>query len=196
MYKFEDIKIDLQKNLKPSRYEHILRVIDKAVNLAEVYDIDKEKIKTAALLHDCAKGNEAYYKKVYNDDYNLFISKKEYKEFKNPFLEHCLLGAIVSINKYKITDKEIINSIIYHTTGRVGMSDFEKIIYLADKTESGRNYPNVEKIRKMSLIDLNNAIILSVNNTIGYLIDENQEISLKTIKLRNNLIGGYIGEQD
>ena len=73
------------------------------------------------------------------------------------------------------------------------MSILEKIIYLADKTEIGRNYPEVENIRKISLTSLNNAIIVSINNNIKYLIDRNQEISVNSILLRNKLIGGISG---
>ncbi|MDL2310515.1 bis(5'-nucleosyl)-tetraphosphatase (symmetrical) YqeK [Peptostreptococcaceae bacterium OttesenSCG-928-C18] len=193
MCRFENIKADLKQHMKTSRYEHTLRVVEEASKLAKIYNLNEEKVKIAAILHDCAKGKESYFKELYKDEYNLLVSKNDFKEFKNPFLEHSILGAIVARNKYKVTDKEILDSIIYHTTGRVSMTDFEKVVYLADKTEMGRNYPGVEKIREMSLINLNNAIILNINNTIEYLIEKNQEISIKTVKLRNNLVGGYIG---
>lgn len=73
------------------------------------------------------------------------------------------------------------------------MTEIEKVIYLADKTENGRDYPSVDKIREKSLINLNDAIILSINNNIKYLIENNQIISINTIKLRNELIGGISG---
>ncbi|WP_100065079.1 bis(5'-nucleosyl)-tetraphosphatase (symmetrical) YqeK [Miniphocaeibacter massiliensis] len=192
MCRFEDIQNDLRDKLKKSRYEHTLRVVEKSIELAGLYNINKEKIKIAALLHDCAKGKEDTYKNLYSEEFNLLISKEEFKEFRNPFLEHCLLGAIVAKNKYKIKDVQILNAIIYHTTGRLNMNDFEKVLYLADKTEIGRNYNNVKKIREKSLLDLNSAIILSINNTILYLIKRNQEISINTILLRNSLLGGYV----
>ncbi len=184
---------DLKENLKPSRYEHVLRVVKKAVELGEIYAVNIEKCRVAALLHDCAKGNEEKYKEEYFTFYNDLIKKEEYKEFLNPFLEHCLLGRIIAGEKYKVDDEDVLNSILYHTTGRVDMSIYEKIIYLADKTEMGRDYPEVDKIRKTSIKDLNSAIIISINNTIKYLIDKDQEISINSILLRNQLIGG-IGE--
>ncbi len=193
MWTIKDIRLDLQEKLKVPRYEHTLRVVDKAIELSKNYKVNEEKAKLASLLHDCAKGNEKYYKEIYKKEYDLSIKKEEFKSFKNPYLQHCILGAVVAREKYKVEDEEVLNSIIYHTTGRVNMNILEKIVYLADKTENGRVYENVEKIRKSSLTNLNNAIILSINNTVKYLIENNQEISVETVVLRNSLIGGYVG---
>lgn len=190
MIDYNIIDEDLKYMLKPSRYEHILRVVEKAVELGDIYRANIDKCKLAALLHDCAKGNEKHYKEKYSDIYNRLIEKKQYKEFSNPFLQHCLLGRIVAREKYEVEDEDILNAILYHTTGRVNMTIYEKIIYLADKTEDGRDYPEVDDIRKASIIDLNSAIIISINNNIKYLIDRNQEISVNSILLRNQLIGG------
>lgn len=193
MYNLEFILQELKSDLKESRYIHTLNVAKKAEELANIYDIDNIKATIAALLHDCAKGNEDLYIKEYLEIYDFLINKDEYKEFNNVFLRHCLIGRIVAEEKYGVVDEDILNSILYHTTGRVEMSILEKIIYLADKTEIGRNYPEVENIRKISLTSLNNAIIVSINNNIKYLIDRNQEISVNSILLRNKLIGGISG---
>lgn len=190
MTDIEKIKEDLKKMLKPSRYKHSIEVSKKALELGKIYNIDLNKCYTAAILHDCAKGNEIYYKNIYNEDYKELIVKKDLKEFENPFLQHCILGYIVAKNKYKVSDKEILNAILFHTTGRINMTELEKIIYISDKVEDSRLYPEVEKIRKESFFNINNAIILSINNNIEYLIEKKQMISVKSIELRNSLLGG------
>ncbi|QQK07162.1 bis(5'-nucleosyl)-tetraphosphatase (symmetrical) YqeK [Miniphocaeibacter halophilus] len=193
MFSFEEIKENLKRDLKKSRYEHTLRVVNKAEEIAGKYKLDINKCKLAALLHDCGKGKEEHYKNKYISEYNKLIKKDEYVEFKNPFLEHCIIGYLVAKNHYKVEDNDVLNAILWHTTGRLGMTEIEKVIYLADKTENGRDYPSVDKIREKSLINLNDAIILSINNNIKYLIENNQIISINTIKLRNELIGGISG---
>ena len=40
-------------------------------------------------------------------------------------------------------DVEIINAVRYHTSGRMNMTLLEKIIYLADYIEPGRQFPGV-----------------------------------------------------
>lgn len=50
-----EIQKKLKKELRPRRYEHTLNVVDSALKLAEIYPCDPNKVKLAALLHDCAK---------------------------------------------------------------------------------------------------------------------------------------------
>ena len=72
--KIKEIENNLSKMLKKTRYEHVLRVRDKAIELAKLYNQDSVKIELAALLHDCAKNNE----EMYLDKY-----KKEFEELRD-----------------------------------------------------------------------------------------------------------------
>ncbi len=64
-------------------------------------------------------------------------------------LWHAPVGAIIAASEFNVTDKEVLNAIRYHTTGRAGMSKLEKVIYVADMTEPGRNFPGVENLREL-----------------------------------------------
>ena len=61
---------------------------------------------------------------------DLFTEKK---------LLHSPAGATLAKNEFGIEDKEILDAICYHTTGRGDMTLLEKIVYLADKIEPSRN---------------------------------------------------------
>ncbi len=50
---------------------------------------------------------------------------------------------------FGITDRELLDAVSYHTTGRAGMTLLEKIIFIADAVEPGRDYPGVEEIREL-----------------------------------------------
>ena len=51
--------------------------------------------------------------------------------------------------KYGVTDPDILNAILNHTTGRPDMSLLEKIVWLSDYIEPGRKQaPNLPEIRK------------------------------------------------
>ncbi|CDI50239.1 metal dependent phosphohydrolase [Clostridium tetani 12124569] len=54
----EEIEDYLKKNLKEKRFLHSLRVKDMAIKMAKFYNIDIEKTKMAALIHDCAKNKK------------------------------------------------------------------------------------------------------------------------------------------
>ncbi len=62
-------------------------------------------------------------------------------EENNPQLLHALAAAIIAKEEMKIEDEDILNSVIYHTTGREDMSLLEKIIYIADYIEPSRDFP-------------------------------------------------------
>ena len=58
-----------------------------------------------------------------------------YKYFKeiekdNLALSHSLIGSYIAKYEFGINDKDIINAIKYHTTGKEDMDIIEKIIYI------------------------------------------------------------------
>lgn len=57
MLSINEIKEYLQKNLKPSRYEHILGVAETAKKLASVYGVDENKAEKTWILR--GKKNES-----------------------------------------------------------------------------------------------------------------------------------------
>ena len=77
MWGVDEIKSYLKDNLKPSRYGHTLGVVKTAIELAEIYNEDKQKAEIAALCHDIAK-NMSYEDmlKVIEEE-NLKLSNDE-----------------------------------------------------------------------------------------------------------------------
>ena len=56
----------------------------------------------------------------------------------HPYLLHARVGSYLAKKEYKIEDPEILSAILYHTTGRPGMTLLEQIIFTADYIEPGR----------------------------------------------------------
>ena len=83
--------------------------------------------------------------------------------------------------KYHVTDRFILDAIRYHTTGRPGMTELEKIIYIADYIEPNRKMLfNLQGIRAAAFRDLNEAMVLILQNTLQYLEDKNVSIDQLT----------------
>lgn len=176
----------LKDNLKESRFNHSIGVRDTAIKLAKIYGEDEEKAKIAGLIHDCAK--------YINNDNMLNISKKyghniTEVEKNTPSILHGCVGAYIAENIMGITDKYILDAIIYHTTGRKNMTLLDKIIYLADYIEPLRNFPGVDNVRNIAYNKgLDEAIMISFNNTIKYVIERNQLLHNKTVEARNYML--------
>jgi len=49
------------------------------------------------------------------------------------------------------------------------MSILEKVIFLADSIEPGRNYPGVDEIRQVAESDLDQACLMCLERTIDYI---------------------------
>ena len=65
-------------------------------------------------------------------------------------LWHAPVGAIIASSEFNVIDKEVLNAVKYHTTGRAGMSKLEKVIYVSDMTEPGRNFSGRHAITGVS----------------------------------------------
>ena len=70
------------------------------------------------------------------------------------------------------------------------MSKLEKIIFVADVIEPGRNFPGVDLIREKIEKDLDEAVILVCDFTIKYNIDRKRIIHPNTLYTRNSLLKG------
>ena len=105
----------------------------------------------------------------------------------NANLAHGPIAAKIMKRDYGITDPDLLNAVRYHTTGRAGMSLLEKVLYLADAIEPGRNYPGVEEIRKRAETSLDDACLLSMERSIRYIEDRGLFLHEDTIKARDDL---------
>jgi predicted HD superfamily hydrolase involved in NAD metabolism len=179
------IEAQLKKELSAKRYCHTIGVVESALSLAKRYRCNLDQASTAALLHDCAKNFSSKELIDYADKNKI---KTDRITLIEPQLLHGPVGAIVAKTTYNIEEKEILNAIRYHTTGRKNMSKLEKIIYLADFIEPGRVYPGVDELRKLAFVDLDRAVIKALTNTICYVASLNGLIHERTIKARNDLL--------
>lgn len=138
---FEELKPKVKELLKESRWNHTLGVVDVAEDLALMNNVDPWKAKIAALLHDCAKNLSDEVLDKFLKDNNIDISYLDgYKK-----VVHSHVGAEYIKNVFKIDDEEMYNAIKYHTTGRPDMSCLEKIVFLADFLDPGRDYKEYAK---------------------------------------------------
>lgn len=181
MFDFSKYEDKLKEKIGNKRFNHTLRVCETALKIND--GVDENKIRQAALLHDCAKYNEDYYLDKYKDqiDFPDYI-------LENKFVLHAFLGSIVAKKEYNIKDREVLDAISYHTTARANMTKLDKIILLADAIEPKRSYPGVDKLRELSKKDLTEAVLFSLDGTIKSLVDRKVEICPLTIEARNYII--------
>lgn len=175
----------VESRISPKRFAHTKRVLETALILADKHKVDLDKTRIAALLHDYAKDVEAEKLVRIIEDSGFLLTPLE---LADPELLHGPVGAIMAREDFSIEDKDILESIKYHTTGNVGLSQLAKIIYLADGIEPFRKYPGIEDIKKAAEKDLDEALLLSLNLSLEYLIRKGRLVHPLSIETRNDLI--------
>ncbi|WP_051688787.1 bis(5'-nucleosyl)-tetraphosphatase (symmetrical) YqeK [Butyrivibrio sp. AE2032] len=155
--------------LGAKRLLHTLNVGYLSAHLADVFGCDKNKALIAGALHDCAKElpleEQSALARKYSGD--LFTEKK---------LLHSPAGATFASEQFGIKDKEILDAICYHTTGKGGMSTLEKIVYLADKIEPARNYTDLSPIRAAAEKDLDSAMRMTAAAVRDKFVSQGRDI--------------------
>ena len=195
MINYEDLYNEVKEILSEKRFKHSEGVVKRALEYADIYNVDKEKLKLVAIAHDIAKEFSEEENQKYIREYNIELDEVENQ---NNNLLHAKVGAYICKNKYNFTD-DMVNAVRFHTTGRESMSMLEKIIYLADATEDSRSYnkePYVNIIKEN--IDIGMCEVCKW--VINHLMERKSVIHLDTIKCYNyytkkNEIGGCYGYQ-
>jgi len=81
----------------------------------------------------------------------------------------------------------VVEAIRWHTSGRVGMSTLEKIIYVADYMEPNRSFPGVEELRRLAFEDLDAAMRMGLEMTMEHLRNQGQPMGRASIEALEDL---------
>lgn len=168
----------VREKLTEKRYLHTLGVVEAAVQLADRYGADSKKAEIAAIFHDYAKfRDESEMAKIIKENEQISSGLLDYHKE----LWHAPVGAYLVQKEIGIVDEEILNAIRFHTTGRPNMSTLEKVVCLADYIEPGRQFPGVEEVRELAKSSLDQALAISLLNTICYLEKQGQTVYPLTV---------------
>ncbi len=169
MQDHEELLDYLKQNIDEKRLKHSIGTAGEAVKLAKRFGADENKAYVAGLLHDVAKGKCKYGLGRLANEYCI---DPDEIESKNIELIHGRLGAAMIEKQLNIHDEEILSAIRWHTTGRKGMTLLDKIIYLADLIEPGRNFDGIDDIRRIAYENIDEAMREALKQVMGFVKSE------------------------
>ena len=173
-----------QNRLSSKRFNHCQMVAKAAKELAILYNEDEQKAEIAGILHDIVKEKSKEYLLYIMEECGVNLSEIE----KNtPQIWHSIVGALYCEKYLGIEDKQIINSIKYHTTASRDMTVFEKIIYMADCISDDRKHEDVNIERELVKEDLDKALLFQLKKCITLLCEREVLIHPKTFECYNQL---------
>jgi len=183
----------LVEHVPQSRIDHILRVEQMSIALAEHHCQNVEKAAMSGLMHDLAK----YFKPAKL----LEMARIEGLEIDpvmdlHPHLLHADVSAIVARDTFGVQDEEVLQAIANHTLGRPEMSALSCIVFLADSIEPGRgDTPELTALRQMSYQNLDRAVWRTCDYSLKFLLETHCLIHPRTIATRNWFLNSSEGKR-
>lgn len=170
--------------MSKKRFDHVLGVEQAALDLAERYGCDITKASLAALLHDYAK---EVADKVFLDIIDQKQLDPALKKWGNN-IWHGAVGAHLISAAFGLVDQEILQAIQRHTVGSAEMTLLDKVLYVADYIEPGRDFPGVAEARRIAMESLDQAVALETAQTIAHLAKKGIPIHPQTLETYNSYV--------
>lgn len=126
----KDVAHFLKINHKPGTIDHVIKVAETSMKLAERFNADGEKCYKAGLIHDISVVINPKDMRTIADFRNMEIDPAEEKY---PFLLHQRISRIIARDYFNITDEDILSAVECHTTLKKNPTKYEMILFLADK---------------------------------------------------------------
>lgn len=178
---------DLQRRLKPKRFEHALGVSATAAKLAQTYGVDVRKARLAGLLHD--------WDKEYSDD-EIRARARELDVDVDPFvletmprLLHGPTAAAELARAYPDLPADVVQAVARHTAAALDMSDLDMIIYVADAIEPGRDFDDLDELRDaIGDVPLEELFVRTFNHILLTLVERRRCLHPATVEVWNHYV--------
>ena len=181
----EQAEKEIKNKLSPRRYEHSLGVARVAREMAERFGTDPFQAYMAGILHDYAKGISGAELLAIAVRNGLLTDEVEKLV---PDLLHAPVGAFLLRERLGIEDEELLSAVAKHTLGDLEMTVLDKIIFLADMLEPGRDYPGLERLKCLAERNLDRAMVYGLDLTLRYCLEQGRLIHPRTVKVRNRFL--------
>ncbi len=185
-------------SMSGKRLAHTLAVAKECEALAKIFALsedDAEKLKVAALLHDCTKELKGDDQVKLCEKFGIPYTRED---VESPKVFHAMTGAATAEVEFG-ADADVVRAIRSHTTGSEDMSLLDKLLYLADYIEETRTWDDCVELRRVFYHAVKSAkkplgeilddtLILSFDMTIRNLLEESACVHSQTIRSRNALV--------
>jgi predicted HD superfamily hydrolase involved in NAD metabolism len=171
--------------LPRDRYRHVLGVARTAERLARRYGADPARARIAAMLHDIARMWKTDQLLAYMREHRLPVSAAERDA---PALLHARIGAHIARERFSIDDPLVLAAIERHTVAVPGMSDLDKILYIADTIEPSRAFAAQQELAAKADRSLDEGLLACIKASMEYLQSKGIPVAPQTRALERELV--------
>jgi predicted HD superfamily hydrolase involved in NAD metabolism len=144
----------------------VVRVARCAEILAMLHGADARKARLAGMLHDLAR--------LYDNP--RLLKESEMRgipvgdfERAHPVVLHAPLGAALAREAFGVRDPDVLSAIAKHTVAAPEMSLLDKILYVADGLEPGRDFSERAQLWQLACRDVDAATREVIAQSVRYL---------------------------
>jgi len=177
------IEDEARRVLTIERFLHSRNTALLAHDLCLRFGINPKMGYLAGIAHDLAKQMEPkLLLKMVKDD-GLPVTEIEKGK---PNLLHGRAAAVLLKERFCIHNKDVLEAVAFHTSGKENMSPLAKVVYIADKIEVSRNIDPA--LRKMCVNeDLDSILYAVLKKQIGKLQSKGVNLFEDTLRLLNKM---------
>ena len=174
---------DLPQGLR----DHIERSRDVGRELAARFGVNAAKVDLGVATHDLARAMRP--DGLLSEARRLGLDVHPVEE-RHPVLLHGAVAAYRLEHEDGLTDPDVLEAVRWHTTGRGGMGEVAKVVFLADKLDPVKveHYAYLEGVWTALENGLDGAILKLLDQELAYFLEEGMLVHPESVELRNELI--------
>ena len=180
--------IDARLKVLPSGLkDHIERSREVSQELAVRHNVDARLADMGTAAHDLARALNRSRMLTEAESLGLRPGLVEERE---PILLHGPIAARWLYDDIDELDEAVLESVAWHTTGRPGMSEVAKVVFLADKLDPHKveRFPYLKRVADKSKHSLDLAILEFLDATLEFYLRNGNLIHPVSIEFRNQLM--------
>lgn len=184
MKSYKEVYDAVKEELSEARFRHSEGVTQRCVEFAQLNNIDVEKARLIGIAHDIAKEipKADRVRIALENGVELDDVEKE-----NTSLIHAKLGAKICKERFGFTD-DMCDAIAAHTTARPNMKILDKILFLSDYCEPGRDFEGAIEIYELGKEDLNEGFYKALVEKIKFMLDRGTKIHHDSMDAYNSFV--------
>lgn len=176
----------LSERLSADAFAHCVRTAETAAGLALEYGADVDLARLAGLLHDWDREIPKRELVAAAMERGMHVTDVEHA---SPKLLHARTGAAAVREEFPHLPEEVYSAVEKHTVGAPSMSDVDRIVYLADMIEPGREWPGVVELRdSVGAVTLAELFFRGYAASLHSLITRRKRLHPDTVGVWNGLV--------
>jgi HD superfamily phosphohydrolase YqeK len=104
---------------------------------------------------------------------------------------HAAIGAEIARSEFGIADGDVLGAIAHHTVAGPGMTDLEKVLYVADSIEPGRTFAARAALEAAAFRSLDDGLLACVRASMDHLTATRVAVAQETLDLYDDMMKRY-----